>query len=341
LLTHLRERSEYRPATVAVPLAVALNRPDLETIEDRQGIRVDTSRAVAGGVKPLTLQAECGFRAYGELRLAAEPLETPAPGLDRRDRGMLLHKALELVWIKLDRHFVLTATDTQVLRPTIADSVAAAVVFVFRGYVPVELRPAVDRETLRLEKLIENLLDLERTRAPFVVEKLEARREVGIGGGQFELRIDRIDSIEGGGYAILDYKSGEPRQLRWQADAVRDPQLLAYLMAERGRNVVALANVSLANGRAKFIGKSSHKGLLPGVSGLPGMNPNKVPPGEIAAAWQAETDRWLHSLQMLAAAYIAGEAPVQPAADVCRHCHLTTLCRRVELANFDEDSVYA
>ena len=60
---------------------------------------------------------------------------------------------------------------------------------------------------------------------------------------------------------------------------MRDPQLLAYLMAERGRDVAALANVSLANGRAKFTGKSSHKGLLPGVSGLPGMNPNKVPAG--------------------------------------------------------------
>ena len=45
-----------------------------------------------------------------------------------------------------------------------------------------------------------------------------------------------------------------------------------------------------------------------------GLNPNKVPPGRIAAAWEAETGRWLHGLQMLAAAYLAGNAPVQPAA---------------------------
>jgi hypothetical protein len=75
--------------------------------------------------------------------------------------------------------------------------------------------------------------------------------------------------------------------------------------------------------------------LLPGVAGLPGMNPSKVPPEEIAAAWQAETGRWLHGLQILAAAYLAGHAPVQPAPDVCRNCHLTTLCRRVELASID------
>jgi ATP-dependent helicase/nuclease subunit B len=336
LLIHVGERVEFIAESKTPPLAIALYRPDLEAIEDVQGIRVDTSVTVAGGVQSLTLQAECGFRAYGEMRLAAERLEEPAPGLDVRERGKMLHKALELVWLKLEGHFSLI--DTQALWGQMIDaSVSAAVVSVFNGYVPVELRPAVEREKHRLEALIAKLLDLERSRAPFTVETLEALRDVVIAGGMFRLRIDRIDSIEGGGYAILDYKSGEPRSLRWRGEVVRDPQLLAYLMAERGRDVQALANVSLANGRAKFTGKSSHKGLLPGVGGLPGMNPNKVPPEEIAAAWQAETGRWLHGLQMLAAGYIAGNAPVQPAADVCRNCHLTTLCRRVELAGLVEE----
>ncbi len=335
LLARLPERHDYLPARPLRTLAAALQRQELESFEDTQGIGVDVGRPVAGGVKPLALQAECGFRAYGELRLGAEALETPAPGIDRRERGMLLHKALELVWQKLASHFRLTATGEQLWRPMIADSVAAAVVSVFRGYVPVELRPAVERETLRLELLIKHLLDLESTRASFEIDMLEARREVSLAGGRFELRIDRIDSLEGGGYAILDYKSGEPRALRWQGESIRDPQLLAYLWAERGRNVQALANVTLANGRAKFSGKSSHKGLLPGVNGLPGMNPNKVPPEEIAAAWANETERWLHGLQSLAAEYIAGSAPVEPAPDVCRHCHLTALCRRVELASLD------
>ncbi|HEV7606160.1 MAG TPA: PD-(D/E)XK nuclease family protein [Steroidobacteraceae bacterium] len=335
LLSHLPGQRQYVPAGVAVSLAVALHRPQLESIEDVVGVPVDTRRTVAGGVKPLALQAECEFRAYGEMRLKAEKLEVPEPGIDRRERGMLLHKALELVWIKLESHFSLTATGAQLWGQMIADSVAAAVLSVFRGPVPAELRAAIHRETLRLELLIGKLLDLECQRAAFVIEKLEARREVIIGGGQFELRIDRIDRIEGGGFAILDYKSGEPRSLRWQGESVRDPQLLAYLMAERGRKVLALANVSLANGRAKFVGKSSHKGLLPGVAGLPGMNPNKVPPEQIEAAWEAETGRLLHAVQMLAEAYIAGRALVQPAPDVCRNCHLTTLCRRVELAALD------
>jgi RecB family exonuclease len=332
LLARLDARDEHHSSRSLPSLSAALAPASLESFEDVIGVPVDTRLPVAGGVTPLTLQAECGFRAYGEMRLAARALEAPAPGIDARERGMLLHKALELVWGNLDRqHFSLTATTAQDRRPMIANAVAAAVVHVFRGYVPLELRLAVERESHRVERLIEILLDVESRRTPFVVDKMEARRKVSIAGGEFELRIDRIDLIEGGGYAILDYKAGEPRKPRWEGEQVREPQLLAYLLAERGRNVQALANVSLTRGRAKFIGHSSRKGLLPDVSGLPGMNPNKVPAEQIEATWQTEVERWLTGLHRLGAEYLAGHAPVQPAADVCRLCHLTTLCRRVEL----------
>ena len=317
-------------------LATQLRGMPREFFEDVQGTAVDTSRTVAGGVTPLTLQAECGFHAYAEVRLAAEELRTPAPGLDARERGMLLHKALELVWIKLKDHFHLKES-FGLRKPLIADSVEAAVVSVFRGHVPVELRLAVEREKYRLERLIESLLQAEQGRASFDVIALEARREVDIAGGRFEIRIDRIDSIDGGGLAILDYKSGQPRAPRWEGAEVRDPQLLTYLLAEAGRNVQALANVSLANGRAKFTGKSSRPGILPAVKGLPGLDPKKVPAEHIDAAWQAQLEQWLFGLANIAKSYIAGQAPVQPAADVCRLCHLTVLCRRVELSGSELD----
>jgi ATP-dependent helicase/nuclease subunit B len=312
-----------------------VRRPGLESLEDVIGIAVDKGAPVRGGVKPLTLQAECGFHAYGEVRLSASELESPVPGLDARERGMLLHKALELVWIKLHDKLALIGTEERERLPLIADSVAAAVVSVFRGRVPKELERALERESHRLERLIEVFFKQELLRPWFEVETLEARRVVSIAGGQFELRIDRIDSIEGGGYAILDYKSGQARAPRWNGEEVRDPQLLAYLLAERGRNVQALANVSLTQGRAKYSGKAAHSRLMPGVSGQPGMDPNKVHATEIEAAWARETGRWIHGLQLLASDYLAGRAPVEPASDVCRNCHLTVLCRRVELAAAD------
>ena len=321
--------SNYRQAREHTPLARLVRRAQLEPLDDSKGTAVDLTAPVRGGVKPLTLQAECGFHSYGEVRLGAELLEAPVPGIDPRDRGMLLHKALELVWIKLGGWFNLQGTDEQVRTPMIHQSVEAAVVYVYRGFVPMELQPAVRRESFRLERLIEDLLKREIARAPFDVDELEVRRDVAIAGGSFQLRIDRIDALEGGGYAILDYKSGEPRTPRWDADKFRDPQLLAYLVAERERGVQALVNVALTRGRARFVGKASRTGLLPDVKG---KNASKVPAEEIDAAWQADQEQWLQRLGDVAASYLAGQATVQPAPDVCRNCHLTVLCRRVELA---------
>jgi ATP-dependent helicase/nuclease subunit B len=340
LLARLQPQTAATPARLVAPLSQQLRQCVLEPLDDVQGLAVDTSRTVTGGVTPLTLQAECGFHAYAQVRLAAEELEQPAPGLSARERGMLMHKALELVWIKLKNFWNLSPSEPHLRRPLIADSVEAAVVSVFRGHVPAGLRLAVEREKHRLEILIEALLTHEQGRAPFDVVALEARREVSIAGGRFEIRIDRIDAIEGGGFAILDYKSGEPRAPRWQGTEVRDPQLLSYLLAEAGRNVQALANVSLANGRARFSGRSSRTGLLPDVKGLPGLDPKKVSGEEIDAAWQAQLESWLLGLARIATDYISGHAPVQPAPDVCRHCHLTVLCRRVELASAALDDAH-
>jgi probable DNA repair protein len=326
------------PAVTIPALATVTRLESSELFEDEQGIAIGAGHAVAGGVRPLQLQAECAFHAYAEMRLSARPLESPIPGIDPRERGMLLHKALELVWEKLRGHFELTSTDDAVRKWMAGNAVEAAVISVFRGYVPEELRLAVDREKFRLEQLILALLELESRRPAFEVVSLEARREVAIAGGRFDVRIDRVDSLEGGGFAILDYKSGEPRPLRWQGDLMRDPQLIAYLLAEGGRNVQALANVSLANGRAKFTGKSSRKGLLPDVNGLPGFTVQKNPADEIDAAWRAQTAEWVQRVREIAGEYIAGRATVEPAPDVCRSCALTTLCRRLELA---EDHAHA
>ena len=171
LLAHLPDRVEFVPRRSAAPLAVELHKPALESLDDTQGVAVDISRTVAGGVKPLALQAECGFHAYGEMRLEAEALETPAPGIDARERGMLMHKALELVWLKLGNHFRISVTETAILRPTIADSVAAAVVVrVSRAMCRSSCGKRSSAKRTGSEILIEKLLDVERTRAPFTVE---------------------------------------------------------------------------------------------------------------------------------------------------------------------------
>jgi ATP-dependent helicase/nuclease subunit B len=322
--------------TAAAPLAEALRRATTEIIDDTVGVPVDRRRIVDGGVRPLTLQAECGFHAYADVRLRARELESPVPGVEPRVRGMLLHKALELVWLTLKNQFALikTADDPRVWRSMIAPSVDAAVAHVFRGRIPPDLIPAVDRERMRLERLIERSFERELERAPFSDVEVELQREVEIAGGRFDIRIDRVDRIEGGGFAIIDYKSGGAKSLRWDEERFREPQLVAYLLAERGRDIQALANFALANDSAEFKGHAAKARLLPGVNGAVA---EKVPEEEIVARWNANVEAWIAGLQAIASRYLAGHAPVEPASDVCRHCQLTILCRRLELAETPED----
>jgi probable DNA repair protein len=322
--------------SAAAPLAEVLRRATAETIDDSVGVPVDRRRIVDGGVRPLTLQAECGFHAYADVRLRARELESPVPGIEPRIRGMLLHKALELVWLTLKNQFALikTADDPRVWRTMIAPSVEAAVAHVFRGRIPSDLMPAVDRERMRLERLIERSFERELERAPFSDVEVELQREVEIAGGRFDIRIDRIDRIEGGGYAIIDYKSGASKSLRWDEQRFREPQLVAYLFAERGRDIQALANFALTDDSAAFKGHAAKARLLPGVKGAAA---EKVPEEEIVARWHANVAAWVAGLQAIASRYLAGHAPVEPASDVCRHCKLTILCRRLELAEPPED----
>jgi ATP-dependent helicase/nuclease subunit B len=327
LLARIGGATDYTPATIFLPLAAQWAGAETEAVLDDAGIPWNRALQVAGGVRTLELQAECGFHAYGELRLDARVLEDPEPGIDPRDRGNLLHRALHLVWQRFQTHFRLFTTELPERTSLIAEDVAAAIRYVFRGDVPNDLAAAVERERFRLEQLIGTLLARELTRPQFDVADMEVKRDCQIAGGRFQLRIDRVDKLQGGGYAILDYKSGTPRSPRWEGEKIRNPQLLAYLHAESRRPIEGLANVFLTHNTAKFSGKCVHSNLLPDIRGVGKSGEDEI---VTRARWEQLRTEWLATVERLASEYLAGTARVQPAPDVCRLCPLTILCRRLE-----------
>ena len=50
------------------------------------------------GVATLRAQSRCAFRGFAETRLRAEPLEHPVPGFNERERGEIVHDALQQIW---------------------------------------------------------------------------------------------------------------------------------------------------------------------------------------------------------------------------------------------------
>jgi ATP-dependent helicase/nuclease subunit B len=299
---------------------------ELESYVDEPGAPWPAERPLPAGARAIELQSRCAFRAYAQLRLGADPLETPAPGITPRERGRLLHRALQLLWQRLAGSAGLGAARAeQSLGRLIAECVAQAADEILHDAAaePVadatgllELRrAAIARERGRAARLIGALCELEAGRAPFVIQELEAEHHLAIAGALINVRIDRVDGLQDGTHAILDYKSGRALTPDWEVARTTHPQLLVYLQAV-ARPVSALAVAHLDPKSVVFKGIGDQDSRLPGLKGL-------HEPG----SWAQQLAVWRDQVGQLAADFLRGEARVEPMDGACDYCHLHAFCR--------------
>ena len=322
----------HNPVSLWLPLRLRRGAA-LEHLQDTRGLPFNPLAPLPSGTRALTLQNQCAFRAYAELRLGAAAPQEAQPGIPMDQRGLLLHAALQGLWERLRDSAALQGLEPGALDALIADCVAQAA----RG-LQVEVRggrrrarrasdgqfdlftvlsPALARECRRAQGLIRRLCELERTRMPFTVEATEQLTELALGGGRVRMRLDRIDRIEGG-RVVLDYKSGRPGNPDWYGERPTHPQLLAYLAA-LGSDVLALATVNVTAREVRFAGVAAAADLLPRVKALPAHAPG--------ADWPAQQRAWEALIERLIRDFLAGEARVDPAPGACDHCHVTDICR--------------
>jgi ATP-dependent helicase/nuclease subunit B len=327
-------------ASASIWLPVRIHREgQLETFEDAVGVRWPIERPLPSGTRSLELQNQCPFRAYAELRLGSRPLDAPEPGIAADLRGQLLHAALQKLWqILRDYNGLATLSDAQLealidrsveeaadetlrTRPSRKARPAASSIAQGDLFGDPQQSPALARECRRAKRLIRTLCALERDRSPFRVENTELEQTLTLMGAHLNVRIDRVDVLESGGRAILDYKSGRRATADWYGERPSHPQLLAYLAA-LGDDVVAMATVNVTAREVRFDGIASKPELLPKVKGVEaafGTDP--------ADAWPARREEWLSRVQQLAAGFLAGGAAVDPKPGACDYCHVASVCR--------------
>jgi probable DNA repair protein len=279
----------------------------LEAFEDWRAPRAKPGPQ-RGGTRVLADQAACPFRAFARWRLGAEALEEPAPGLDPRDRGKLLHALMREIWSRVRSHTNLAKDLTTV----IAQAAHTAV-----KEMGLEGRYA-ELERERLARLAREWLELEARRAPFEVQSLEEEREISVAGLQYKSRIDRMDRLQRGGHVLIDYKSGGfPSPKHWEGPRPDDPQLPLYAVAAP-EELAAVSFAKIKPGDMKFMGYSRAEHLLPNV--------------QIYRDWEKLLADWKRDAAMLGKAFAEGDAHVDPKEDLktCRRCDLQTLCRVYE-----------
>ena len=302
-----------------------LEAPRLERRDDERAPPFEPGVESTHGVATLRAQSRCAFRGFAETRLGCEPLVKPSPGFDERERGNLVHHALEHVWSRLGSSSALRTLAPVAEAALLADAAEAAL-----GQVRLLRDPGSRwrrREATRLRGLLREWLEAERRREPFEVERLEQGREmVRHAGVDFSVRIDRIDRLADGARVVIDYKTGSV-SANWRGERPDNPQLLVYALAHRAR-LVGAAYGRVSVGACGFVAETARRDLFkPG--GRPSNLEHKADLGELLDTWEARVER-------LAAGFAAGEAQVRPTARACQTCRLHGLCR-VATVTFDLD----
>lgn len=269
------------------------------------------------GVATLRAQSRCPFRGFAETRLAADALERPVPGFNERERGQILHEALQGIFEEV--------RDSRALQALLARPGASA------ALVSATVRRAVrkqcqrrdpggrwaEREHDRLQDLLERWLVLEAQRAPFEVERIEGGGETTRRAGlEYTVRIDRIDRLEDGSRVLIDYKTGWAGA-DWRGERPDNPQLPLYALLHREALVaVAYGRVNAAD--CRFVAESSRDGIFPRskATRLEGMRSF----AHLVEAWEAR-------IEALALEFARGSAEVAPIEGACRNCRLAGLCR--------------
>ncbi len=304
----------------AIWLPARLHRPGLLTEwRDDIGVTWNPQLPLPSGTRSLELQNRCPFRAYAELRLGSVELGVAAPGIAPDARGKLLHAALQKLWERLGDSRALAALSAQARDELVATCVAGAAATLDVA-AEASIAPALARECRRTGRLIGKLLDIEGRRPAYRVQHTEYPARLRLAGQELRLRIDRLDALESGGLAILDYKSGRRVSADWYGDRPSHPQLLAYLAAI-GEDVVAMATVNVTAREVRFDGVAASEELLPKVAAV------KAPEGESQDPWRLRVREWRGLVERLATAFAAGHAAVDPKPRACDFCHVASVCR--------------
>jgi ATP-dependent helicase/nuclease subunit B len=290
--------------------------PTLESLWDELAPPFSIGAERTRGVATLRAQSRCAFRGFGESRLQAVPLEQPVPGFNERERGVLVHSALEHIW-----HTLRDSNALQLMTPDAQEQLLERSARMALATARKSRDPGArwrERELLRLRNLLGKWLDVERARESFRVEAIEGSSQVATFAGiEFQVRIDRVDELPDGGRVLIDYKTGAANP-DWRGERPDNPQLPIYALL-RPHALVAVAYAKVNAADPKFVPESEREHIFHSRSRRTALEEQQSF-AELVTLWSKRIER-------IAAEFVAGRAEVAPTSKACKSCHLQGLCR--------------
>ena len=264
----------------------------LEAWLDEPQVALKSAEKIGGGVSVLELQAINPCWAFFRHRLGVDGLAAHAvlPNTSVQ-RGMLLHKVMEDVWLALGSQAVLLE---QQARGELSTLVEKRVMERAGHYLADWPRALRLLEMKRSQTVILDWLSFEATRPPFRVAECEQSHQLVLGsldGLSLKVSLDRLDKLCDGQSLLIDYKTGKhlPDPAKdWMGPRLKNVQLLAYVqvLSEEGEPPSALLWGQLHAGTVALSGLSQSETEIEGVAVLSAQSWGSLDWSEQLLAWR-------------------------------------------------------
>ena len=290
-----------------------------------------TMNGLKNGYKVLQNQAACSFQSFAANRLNANDYKISAIDYDSRDRGILIHKVLQLFWDKYKTRTVLKNLKTSnmlkgALEKKLKEAIRELNIQVIKQshFMAMEQNRTID--------LLLDWMDQEILRPEFEVKHTEKNELINLGNLRLNLRIDRIDFNSKRELILIDYKTGSINTNTWFMERIQDPQLPLYTL-KSSPTAIAFAHISKGNLKWKSIWNPIINNPFPEKSKV------KIPLNikeEIGwPNWSSLLKFWEIKLKILADNFMEGQIVTNPINndETCRNCSYAMLCRIGESAS--------
>ena len=296
----------------------------LEVIEDHQGPAISKTETTQGGSWILKQQAICPFSAFATIRLHAQSPGQTYIGISPQEKGTLLHRILESIWIELkDQNTLLKLPENDLIK-TIEKVVSSEIDNVSTHFQSKSHLHFLRLEQKRLIQIVKEWLYIEKARPPFSVLEHETKRHISIGPLELNLQIDRIDELYNGKQLIIDYKSSLTNTAHWFTDRPLEPQLPLYC-AYGQRDYAGAAYAQIHPSKMTFKGICEEGFSEPPAAGITSMDRSRN--ADNIHDWNTMISHWKATLSALGESFYAGDARIAPLETACHFCDLQPLCR--------------